>query len=85
MNQLNISNTITLKKDKVVAHRISDGSALIPAEIQVNTREEISKCLNRSLEAGYVTDDEGIINNYATSANLVYSFFSGFLSNSMHV
>ena len=54
MNQLNIPSTITLKKDKVVAHHISDGSELIPGEIQASTPEEISKFLNKSLEEGYV-------------------------------
>ena len=66
MNQQNIPSTITLKKDKVVAHHISDGSELIPAEIQASTPEEIKQCQNKSLEEGYVIDDEGIINNYAT-------------------
>ena len=70
MNQQNIPSTITLKKDKVVAHHISDGSELIPAEIQANTREEIKQCQNESLEGGYVIDDEGIINNYATEPDL---------------
>gem|GEM_PF-2131851 len=70
MNKLNTSNTITLKKDKVVAHHISDGSELIPAEIQANTQEEINQCLNKSLEGGYVIDDEGIINNYAIEADM---------------
>ncbi len=70
MNQQNIPSTITLKKDKVVAHHISDGSELIPAEIQANTREEIKQCQNKSLEDGYVIDDEGIINNYATEPDL---------------
>ena len=34
MNQLNTYSTITLRKDKVVAHHTSDGSELIPSEIQ---------------------------------------------------
>ena len=70
MKKQNIPSTITLKKDKVVAHHISDGSELIPSEIQVNTREEIKQCQNKSLEEGYVIDDEGIINNYATEPDL---------------
>ena len=70
MEKQNISSTITLKKNKVVAHHISDGSELIPSEIQVSTPEEISKCLNKSLEEGYVIDDEGIIDNYATEPDL---------------
>lgn len=70
MEKQNIPSTITLKKDKVVAHHISDGSELIPAEIQASTREEIIQCLNKSLEGGYTIDDEGIINNYATEPDL---------------
>ena len=70
MKKQNIPSTITLKKDKVVAHHISDGSELIPAEVQANTREEISKCLNKPLGAGYRVDDEGIINNYATEPDM---------------
>ena len=70
MNKQNIPSTITLKKDKVVAHHISDGSELIPAEIQANTQEKINQCLNKSLEDGYVIDDEGIINNYATEPDM---------------
>ncbi|MCC0179617.1 ssl1498 family light-harvesting-like protein [Waterburya agarophytonicola K14] len=71
MEKQNIPSTITLKKDKVVAHHISDGSELIPSEIQASTREEINQCLNKSLEGGYTIDDEGIINNYATEPDLL--------------
>ena len=67
MNTQNIPSTITLKdkKDKVVAHHISDGSELIPAEVKGNTREEDKKSLNKSVGAGYRVDDEGLVNNYA--------------------
>jgi hypothetical protein len=64
MNKLNISDTITLE-NKVVAHHTSDGSELIPAEVQSGTKEEINQRQNKSLEAGYIVDDEGIVNNYA--------------------
>ena len=70
MEKQNIPSTITLRKDKVVAHHISDGSALIFGEIQVSTPEKKNKCLNKSLEEGYVIDDQGIINNYATKPDL---------------
>jgi hypothetical protein len=70
MKKQNIPSTITLKKDKVVAHHISDGTELIPAEIQANTHEEISKCLNKPLGAGYRVDDEGIVNNYAIEPDM---------------
>ncbi|BAU66346.1 hypothetical protein STA3757_37500 [Stanieria sp. NIES-3757] len=74
MNKQNKLNTITLK-DKVVAHHISDGSELIPAEIQANTRKKISTYLNKSLENGYTVDDEGIINNYATEPNIYLAYY----------
>lgn len=69
MNKQNIPSTITLK-DKVVAHHISDGSELIPAEIQANTSFENSQLLNTPLSKGYTVDDEGIINNYATEPDM---------------
>lgn len=52
------------KPNKAVAH-CSDGSELIPAEVQANTRSESSQLLNEPLAAGYTVDDEGITNNYA--------------------
>lgn len=64
MNKINISNTVTLE-NKVIAHHTSDGSELIPAEVQSGTREEINQRQKKSLKAGYTVDDEGIINSYA--------------------
>jgi len=52
------------KSNKTVAHR-SDGSELIPAAVQANTRSDSSQLLNQPLAAGYTVDDEGITNNYA--------------------
>jgi hypothetical protein len=69
MNKQNIPSTITLK-DKVVAHHISDGSELFPAEVQANTREEANKAMNKPLGAGYRVDDEGIVNNYAIEPDM---------------
>lgn len=69
MNKLNTRSPIALN-DKVVAHHISDGSELIPGEIQANTPEEINQYQNKSLDNGYVIDDEGIINNYATEPSM---------------
>ncbi len=75
MKKQNISSTITLTKNRVAAHHMSDRTELIPAEIQANTREEINQCLNKSLESGYVIDDEGIINNYATEPDMYMANF----------
>ena len=54
-------------KEKKTGHPPSDGSELIPAEVQANTRQEkeTGKSLNQPLEGGYTRDDEGIVNNYA--------------------
>lgn len=55
----------TDKEKKAAAHPPSDGSELIPAEVQANTRKAASKSLNEPLGSGYKVDDEGIVNNYA--------------------
>jgi hypothetical protein len=55
----------TNKEMKAAAHPPSDGSELIPAEVQAKTRREGSKSLNEPLGSGYKRDDEGIVNNYA--------------------
>lgn len=52
------------KSNKTLAHR-SDGSELIPAEVQATTRRDGSQLLNQPLAVGYTVDDEGITNNYA--------------------
>ena len=49
------------KSNQTLAHR-SDGSELLPAEVQANTRPDGSQL---PLAAGYTVDDEGITNNYA--------------------
>lgn len=55
----------TNKEQKTIAHPPSDGSELIPAEVQVNTHKEGSPSLNEPLGGGYTVDDEGLLNNYA--------------------
>jgi hypothetical protein len=54
----------TDKEKKAVAHHPSDGSELIPAEVQANTRHETSPP-HEPLGAGYTVNDEGLLNNYA--------------------
>ncbi|HEY9597372.1 MAG TPA: ssl1498 family light-harvesting-like protein [Cyanophyceae cyanobacterium] len=48
----------------------SDGSELIPAEVQANTRHDGSKIPNKPLAPGYTVDDEGINNNYAIEPDM---------------
>ncbi|MGH7998283.1 MAG: photosystem II assembly protein Psb34 [Brasilonema sp.] len=63
------SRTITLEK-KVVAHHLSDGSELIPAEVQANIGQNGSQLLDLPLATGYTVDDEGIVNNYAIESDM---------------
>lgn len=51
-------------------HPSSDGSELIPAEIQANTRRDGSKLLDMPLAPGYTVDDEGLNNNYAIEPDM---------------
>jgi hypothetical protein len=53
------------KPNKAIAHLRSDGSELIPAEVQARTHREGSQLLNLPLATGYTVDDEGMIDNYA--------------------
>ena len=46
------------------AHR-SDGSELIPAEVQENIRHDEVPSLGAPFARGYTIDDEGLLNNYA--------------------
>uniref|UniRef100_A0A7C3KGH5 Ssl1498 family light-harvesting-like protein n=1 Tax=Oscillatoriales cyanobacterium SpSt-418 TaxID=2282169 RepID=A0A7C3KGH5_9CYAN len=55
----------TEKENKAGAHPPSDGSELVPAEVQATIRHEGNAPLHEPLGAGYTVDDEGIINNYA--------------------
>lgn len=55
----------TDKEQKTVVHPPSDGSELVPAEVQANIRHEASSPLHEPLAAGYTADDEGLLNNYA--------------------
>lgn len=63
------SRTITLEK-KVVAHHFSDGTELIPAEVQVYLSHKHRDLLNLPLATGYTVDDEGITNNYAIQPDM---------------
>lgn len=63
------TSTISLE-NKVVAHHISDGSELIPAEIQANDRHNRTQLLDQPLVTGYTLDDEGFINNYAIQPDM---------------
>jgi hypothetical protein len=46
-------------------HHPSDGSELIPAEVQAHISHDGDKLLDTPLAPGYTVDDEGINDNYA--------------------
>jgi hypothetical protein len=43
----------------------SDGSELIPAEVQANIRHDDTQSIDMPFVVGYTIDDEGLINNFA--------------------
>jgi len=51
------------------AHR-SDGSELIPAEVQANTRHDHNQPIDAAASTGYTVDDEGLIDNYAVEPDI---------------
>lgn len=53
------------KSHKEVAPLRSDGSELIPAEVQARRHKDGNQLLNLAVAPGYTVDDEGIINSYA--------------------
>lgn len=63
------SPTIILEK-KVVAHHKSDGTELIPAEVQTDIGHNGSQLVDLHIATGYTVDDEGIINNYAIQPDM---------------
>lgn len=48
----------------------SDGSELIPSEVQATTRREGTQSPNQPLPLGYTVDDEGLSNNYAIEPDM---------------
>ena len=50
-------------------HR-SDGSELIPAEVQDHTRHDEAQSVDTPLAVGYTIDDEGLINNFAIEPDM---------------
>jgi hypothetical protein len=57
----------TDKEDNAVVRQHSDGSELIPAEVQANKRAE---GMGTPPPAGYTVDEEGLVNNYATEPQM---------------
>jgi hypothetical protein len=48
----------------------SNGSELLPAEVQANIRHDEARLVDTSLAVGYTIDDEGLINNFAIEPDM---------------
>ncbi|NJO39191.1 MAG: ssl1498 family light-harvesting-like protein [Cyanobacteria bacterium CRU_2_1] len=48
----------------------SDGSELIPAEVNANIRHDGNRSLDVPFAVGYTIDDEGLINSYAIQPDM---------------
>ncbi|MDA0267534.1 MAG: ssl1498 family light-harvesting-like protein [Cyanobacteria bacterium] len=55
----------TDEEKKVSTHHPSDGSELIPAEVQAKSHQKSEPLTDTSSRSGYRVDEEGIGNNYA--------------------
>ncbi|HEY9662983.1 MAG TPA: ssl1498 family light-harvesting-like protein [Allocoleopsis sp.] len=57
----------TLNKNE---NRYSDGSELIPAEVQANIRHDETQSIDVPFVIGYTIDDEGLLNNFAIEPDI---------------
>lgn len=51
----------------------SDGTELIPAEVQANIRHEETPSVSVPFAVGYTIDEEGLINNFAIEPDMYLS------------
>ncbi|HIK14708.1 MAG TPA: ssl1498 family light-harvesting-like protein [Leptolyngbyaceae cyanobacterium M33_DOE_097] len=51
----------------------SDGTELIPAEVQANIRREEAQSVDIPFAIGYTIDDEGLVNNFAIEPDIYLS------------
>lgn len=61
----------TNKAKKIVVYHSSDGSELVPAEVQASVRKEENSSPNEPLADGFTVDDEGLFNNYAVEPDML--------------
>ncbi|UBF29784.1 ssl1498 family light-harvesting-like protein (plasmid) [Kovacikia minuta CCNUW1] len=54
----------------------SNGSELIPAEVQTNTNQDEVQSIDTPFAVGYTINDEGLINNFAVEPELYPSEYS---------
>ncbi|CAN1212556.1 hypothetical protein TUMEXPCC7403_20280 [Tumidithrix helvetica PCC 7403] len=64
-----IAEISTLEKT-LESGRYSDGSELIPAEVQASQRRNGDRLVNATLVSGYTVTDGGLLNNYAIEPQL---------------
>ncbi|WP_017298276.1 photosystem II assembly protein Psb34 [Nodosilinea nodulosa] len=60
---------------KLDSKSVSDGSELIPAEVQVNIRHDDDAQTEEAAIPGSTVDDEGLINNFATEPKIYPSTY----------
>lgn len=48
----------------------SDGTELIPAEVQANIRHDEAQSVDIPFAVGYTIDDEGLVNNFAIEPDI---------------
>jgi hypothetical protein len=58
-----------------ISKNASDGSELIPAEVQANLRHEDDQPTSNVAMPGTTVDDEGLINNFATEPKVYPSTY----------
>jgi hypothetical protein len=51
----------------------SDGSELIPAEVQTHIRPNEAESIDMPFAVGYTIDDEGLLNNFAVEPDIYLS------------
>lgn len=51
-------------------NRYSDGTELVPTEVQANSRHDESRSIDIPFTVGYTIDDEGLINNFAIEPDI---------------
>lgn len=51
-------------------NRYSNGTELIPAEVQAHIRHSEAQSIDIPFAVGYTIDDEGLINNFATEPGI---------------
>jgi hypothetical protein len=60
----------TLNQDE---NRYSDGTELIPSEVQASIRHDEAQSVDIPFVVGYTIDDEGLVNNFAIESDIYLS------------